>query len=126
MKKFTRTTALLGLAAALGLVACSGKPEAKGPLNESGAAAPLDNESDNATTDISGVVDPDHPPVLSNQAASEPVGDPNALPPTDGPGPGVSAQVRDDADASGMTARLPDQAPADPSAPPPAQPVQQK
>ncbi len=110
-----RTTALVALATALSLAACSSSKDVpKGPLNESGTA--VTNESDNATNvaDSAPAFDPDHPTVSANQAASEPVGDPNALPPGDAPPP--SAQIRDDADASGLTARLPD-----PNAPQPAE-----
>ncbi len=122
MMNYGRVTALMALSAALGIAGCSGKPEAKAPLNETGAV-PIANESDNATADVAPATNnADHPPVSQSQAASEPVGDPNALPPIDSSAP--SAQVREDADASGMTARLPDQS-GEPSAPPP-QPAQQK
>jgi hypothetical protein len=103
MTKTVRAASILALSAALGLAACSSKPDApKPPLNE-GAAA---NANENATAEAPPpevIV----PPISEAQSKSEPVADPNALPSSDG-GPGPSPQVRDDADAAGMTARLPD------------------
>lgn len=101
MKTSLRTASLVALAAALGLAACSSKPADPGPLN-TGVAA---NESDNETA----VAPPpvvDTPVISEAQSKSEPVPDPNALPSDGSSGP--SPQVVDDADASGMTARLPD------------------
>jgi hypothetical protein len=101
MKMNVRTASLVALAAALGLGACSSKPADPGPLN-TGVAA---NESDNETAEAPPPV-ADTPQVSEAQSKSEPVADPNALPASDGAGP--SPQVIDDADAAGMTARLPD------------------
>jgi hypothetical protein len=102
MRKTFRTASIVTLAAALGLAACSSKPEApKAALNE-GAAA---NESENATAEAPPPAVVDNPPISEAQSKSEPVPNPNE------PGSSDSAptpQMRDDADASGMTARLPD------------------
>lgn len=97
MTQRLRIIGLFALGTALSLAACSGKPDApKPPLNE-GAAA---NESENATAEAP-PPPVDTPPVSQKQAESEPVA--SDLAPD-----GSSPQVRDDADASGMTARLPE------------------
>jgi hypothetical protein len=103
MKTIFRAASIIALPAVFGLAACSGKSDApKPPLNETAVANVTE---ENATTDApppAAVT----PPISDAQSKSEPVADPNELPQSDGPGP--SPQVRDDADASGMTARLPD------------------
>jgi len=101
MKITTRAASMAAIAAALGLAACSSKPADPGPLNTGVAANETDNETAEAPPPVV-----DTPPISEAQSKSEPVPDPNALPSSDGAGP--SPQVSEDADASGMTARLPD------------------
>lgn len=100
MTKHLRTASAFALAAALGLAACSSKPADPPPLNTGAAANATENETAEAAPPPAIT-----PPVSEAQSKSEPVPDENALP-TDGSGP--PPQVRDDADAAGMTARLPD------------------
>ncbi len=107
MTKSLRTGSCLALAAALGLAACSSKPADPAPLN-TGATA---NASENATAEAPPPV-VTTPPVSEAQSKSEPVPDENALPTSGGEPP---PQVIDDADAAGMTARLPDSGDAQPA-----------
>jgi len=100
MKTITRITAFVALAAALGLAACSSKPADPAPLNTGTAM----NETDNATAETVPPV-AETPPVAQAQTGTDPVANPGATPSTDAT---PSAQVSEDADASGMTARLPE------------------
>lgn len=99
MTKTIRTASALALAAALGLAACSSKPADPPPLN-TGATANESNETAEAPPPVV-----ETPPISEAQSKSEPVPDPNALPSSGSEPP---PQVIDDADAAGMTARLPD------------------
>lgn len=102
MTKFLRIAPF----AAVALAACSGQPE-PAPLNE-GAAV-------NTTETLPDVAPPPEaaPPPADNATATATPGEvPPAVDPT---GIDPSGQVLDDAAASGMTARIPDSADAEPA-----------
>jgi hypothetical protein len=109
MTKTFRAASIVALSAALGVAACSSKPAAPPPPLNEGAAA---NANENATAEAP---PPEviTPPISEAQSKSEPVSNPNELPSSDGAGP--TPQVRDDADAAGMTARLPDSGDTEPA-----------
>jgi uncharacterized lipoprotein len=84
------------VAVSLTLGACSRQSEPAAPLNE---GAELNMAEDNVTADVAPPAADAAPQISANQAAAEA---------PDVPAPGPSEQIRDDADAAGMTARLPD------------------
>ena len=90
-----KTTALLAMAGLMTLAACHGKDE--GP-------PPADNdiiELDNNETQP-----PEAPPVIEPEAPTNNVAEPKAPPPP--PKVSEDQQMLDDADATGLTSRLPD------------------
>jgi hypothetical protein len=109
MTKTFRAASIVALTAAFGLAACSSKPAAPPPPLNEGAAA---NASENETAEAP-PPEVTTPPVSEAQSKSEPVGNPNELPSSDRPRP--TPQVRDDADAAGMTARLPNSGDTEPA-----------
>jgi predicted small lipoprotein YifL len=88
-----RKAAILTLATALALAACSSKPPETLPEDN---VVEVDNATENANVAIA-------PPVENATNVAE-----KAAP---APGFTDAQQMQDDADASGMTARLPDEAP---------------
>jgi hypothetical protein len=95
-----RTSAIM-LVAALGLSACSGKPEAKEPKPlDQGTNVVTTAEPANVVVAAPAPTTNGEPVITEKQAKSEP---PQIATPEQSP-----AQISDDAAATGMTSRLPD------------------